>query len=190
LDCFNVAVEAWRIATSYMVPVFIMSDGYLATGSEPWRIPAMKDLTPFPVEHPGPAANGAEWQPYARNDKLARPWAIPGTPGLMHRIGGLEKHDVTGDVSYDPENHQRMTDLRARKVAGIAHEVPQQEVEGPASGEVLVLGWGGTYGAIASAVRNVWQHDGAVAHAHLRYINPFPANLGEVIKRYRKVLIP
>ncbi len=189
-DCFDVALEAWRIATRYMTPVFILSDGYIANGSEPWKIPQVAALPRIPIEHPGPMTNGEPFMPYARNERLARPWALPGTPGLMHRVGGLEKQDITGNVNYDPENHQWMVNLRARKVACIAQDIPPQAVEGPERGEVLVLGWGGTYGAIASAVRNVWETGGSVAHAHLRYLNPFPANLREVISRYRRVLVP
>jgi 2-oxoglutarate ferredoxin oxidoreductase subunit alpha len=130
-----------------------------------------------------------EFQPYARNERLARPWALPGTPGLMHRIGGLESEDVTGAVSYDPDNHQHMVDLRARKVAGVARDIPPQVVEGPETGPLLVVGWGGTYGALATAVRRLWEHGHSVAHAHLRHLNPFPANLGDVLGNYDKVLV-
>jgi 2-oxoglutarate ferredoxin oxidoreductase subunit alpha len=149
-------------------------------------------LTPIPIKHPEPTANGngAAFHPYARNEFLARPWAIPGTPGLMHRIGGLEKQDVTGNVSYDPENHQKMVHIRARKVAGIADDIPLQTVQGPDSGRLLVLSWGGTYGACATAVKQVQRHQGQVAHAHLRYLNPLPRNLGDLLKRYDTVLIP
>jgi len=189
-DCFDVALEAWRIATAYMTPVIVLSEGFLANGSEPWRIPALSSLRRIPVSHPGPRDNGETFQPYARNERLARPWALPGTPGLTHRIGGLEKQDVTGNVSYDPANHQHMVDLRAEKIAGIARDLPPQAVEGPASGRVLVLGWGGTYGAIATAVRRLWEQGAPVAHAHLRYLNPLPANLGDLLRRYDKVLVP
>ena len=189
-DCFDVAREAWRIAVRYMTPVVILSDGFLASGSEPWLIPALESLEPIPVSHPGPSADGGEFHPYARDERLARPWALPGTPGLMHRLGGLEKEDVTGDVSYDPANHQQMVDLRARKVAGIARDIPPQVVEGSQSAELLVLGWGGTYGALATAVRQLWERGQPVAHAHLRYLNPLPANLGDVLRRYDKVLVP
>ncbi len=190
-DCFDTIQEAWRLAVQYMTPVFFLSDGYIANGSEPWLIPDPEKLAPIPVEHPGPLTNGAKFQPYARNERLARPWAIPGTPGLMHRIGGLEKQDGTGNVNYEPENHQKMVLLRAKKVAGIADELPPQAVEGPESGKLLVLGWGGTYGAIASAVRNCWESGRAsVAHAHLKYLNPLPNNLGELLSRYETVLIP
>jgi 2-oxoglutarate ferredoxin oxidoreductase subunit alpha len=190
-DCFDVAREAWRIATRYMTPVLVLSDTYVANSSEPWRIPQMNELTPIAVEHPGPAdgGNGQGFQPYQRNERLARPWALPGTSGLMHRLGGLEKQDVTGEVSYDPANHQHMVDLRARKVALIAADVPPQEVEGPQSGRLLVLGWGGTYGALATAVRQCWAEGAAVSHAHLRYLHPLPSNLGELLRRYDRVLV-
>jgi len=189
-DCFDVAQEAWRIAARYMTPVFLLSDGYIANGSEPWRIPDPAKLETMTIEHPGPITDGRPFHPYARNERLARPWALPGTPGLMHRIGGLEKQDITGNVNYEPENHQKMVHLRARKVAGIANDIPLQTVEGPTTGRVLVIGWGGTYGAIASAVRNLWEQGASVAHCHLRYLNPFPRNLGEILASYDKVLIP
>jgi len=189
-DCFEVAIEAWRLATRFMTPVLLLSDGYIANGSEPWRIPNLDSLERFPVEHPGPRMNGDRFMPYERNERLARPWAIPGTPGLMHRIGGLEKQDLTGNVNYEPENHQRMVHLRARKVAEIAHDIPEQPVSGPATGDLLVLSWGGTYGACATAVKAAQERGQAVAHAHLRYLNPFPKNLEAVLRSYRKVLIP
>jgi 2-oxoglutarate ferredoxin oxidoreductase subunit alpha len=188
-DCFNIAVEAWRLATRYMTPVIILSDAYVANGSEPWRIPAIKELERIPVEHPQGTHNGEEFHPYARNERLARPWAIPGTPGLMHRLGGLEKQDITGAVSYDPANHQHMIELRARKIANIAHDIPPQEVEGPADGKLLALSWGGTYGSVATAAGRLRQAGHAVAHAHLRYLNPLPANLGELLKRYQRVVV-
>jgi 2-oxoglutarate ferredoxin oxidoreductase subunit alpha len=189
-DCFDVAREAWRIAVGSMTPVVLLSDAYLANGSEPWLIPRIEDLPPIPVSHPGPAENGHEFLPYRRDGRLARPWALPGTPGLMHRLGGLEKEDLTGTVSYDPANHQKMTDLRAAKVAAIAGHVPPQVVEGPQRGRVLVLGWGGSYGAIATAVRGLWQQGASVAHAHLRYLNPLPRNLGEILRSFDRVLVP
>ncbi|MGO8748007.1 MAG: 2-oxoacid:acceptor oxidoreductase subunit alpha [Thermoguttaceae bacterium] len=192
-DCFDVAREAWRIAVRYMTPVIILSDGYLANGSEPWRIPKMSALERICVEYAAPVAqgsNGHEFQPYARNSRLSRPWAVPGTAGLMHRIGGLEKQDGSGAISYDPANHQHMIDLRAGKIAGIARDIPPQQVDGPQSGKVLVLGWGGTYGALATAVRRLWEQGASVAHAHLRYLNPFPADLAAIVRRYDKVLIP
>jgi 2-oxoglutarate/2-oxoacid ferredoxin oxidoreductase subunit alpha len=190
-DCFDVVHEAWRIAARYMTPVFILSDGYLANGAEPWQIPQTAQLPTLEIAHPGPAAeNGQPFLPYARDERLARPWALPGTPGLMHRIGGLEKQDVTGNVSYDPANHQHMVDLRARKVARIADDLPPQEVYGPSEGKLLVLSWGGTYGACATAVRRLLAEGESVAHAHLRYLNPLPANLRELVARYDQVLLP
>lgn len=189
-DCFDVAREAWRIAVRYMTPVVLLSDAFLANGSEPWLIPRFQDLERIPVVHPEPASDGEEYQPYQRDERLARPWALPGTPGLMHRLGGLEKQDVTGEVSYDPANHQHMVELRACKVAGIARDIPPQRVEGRQRGRLLVLGWGGTYGALATAVRTLWERGAPVAHAHLRYLNPFPANLGDLLRRYDKVLVP
>ncbi len=189
-DCFSIVLDAWRVAVRAMTPVLVLSDAYLANGSEPWRIPKVSDLDPIPVFHPGPGADGDEFQPYARDERLARPWALPGTRGLMHRLGGLEKQDVTGNVNYDPENHRHMVDLRARKVAAIARDLPPQTVEGPDRGRLLVVGWGGTYGAIATAMRRLWARGAHVAHAHLRYLNPLPANLGALLKRYDKVLVP
>jgi 2-oxoglutarate/2-oxoacid ferredoxin oxidoreductase subunit alpha len=190
-DCFDMAIEAARIALKYRTPVYLLSDAYLANGAEPWPIPdveALPNLAPdFTTE---PPEDG--FFPYARDDEtLARPWAIPGTPGLEHRIGGLEKADVTGNVSYDPDNHDLMTRLRAQKVAGIAADIPELEVDDPdGEASLLVLGWGGTYGPIAAAARKVRAGGGKVAHAHLRYLNPFPRNTGEVLRRYDRVLIP
>lgn len=189
-DCFYVAQEAWRVAVRFMTPVMVLSDGYIANGSEPWLIPDAADLPRLEIQHPPAAANGDDFRPYARNERLARPWALPGTPGLMHRLGGLEKEDGTGNVSYDPDNHEHMVKTRARKVALVAHDIPPQEVNGPESGELLVLSWGGTYGACTTAVERCRRQGLSVAHAHLRYLNPFPANLGEILGRYRNILIP
>lgn len=189
-DCFGVVQEAWRIAVRYMTPVIVLSDGYIANGSEPWRIPDAKSLPPIEVHHPGPLENGGPFMPYQRDERLARPWALPGTPGLTHRIGGLEKQDVTGNVSYDPENHQHMVQTRAAKVAGIVQDIPLQQVQGPQQGKLLVVSWGGTYGSCATAVRNVQALGGSVAHCHLRYLNPFPRNLGEILSRYEQILVP
>ena len=189
-DCFYVALEAWRLATRFMTPVIILSDGYIANGSEPWRIPDVDELPEIVVEHPGPSTNGEPFMPYQRNERLARPWALPGTEGLMHRVGGLEKEDVTGNVSYDPDNHQHMTNVRAQRVAQIADDIPVQEVDGPQHGRLLVLSWGGTYGACATAVRQCQAAGVSVAHAHLRYLNPFPRNLGDVLDRYERILVP
>ena len=189
-DCFDVAHEAWRIATRYMTPVFLLTDGYIANGAEPWRVPDVESLPLIPVHHPDATTNGAEFQPYARDERLSRPWALPGTPGLMHRLGGLEKQDITGNVNYEPANHQHMVDLRARKVAGIAADIPPQELDGPPSGKLLVISWGGTYGAVATATRQARSRGASVSHAHLRYLNPLPANLGEIIGRFEMVLVP
>src|SRR5688500_4800064 len=187
-ECFEYAIEAWRIALKYMTPVVYMSDAFLATGSEPWRVPELSDLPGISVEN---HTDRASFQPYSRDPgTLARPWAIPGTPGLEHRIGGLEKADVTGNVSYDPDNHHRMQLLRHEKVARIADDIPEVVPFGPSSGDLLVLGWGSTYGAIRSAVERLQSEGRSVAHAHLRHLNPFPRNLGEVLTSYRKVLIP
>lgn len=190
-DCFDVAQEAWRIAVRSMTPVAILSDGYIANGSEPWLIPEASSLPAIEVKHPGPRTDGdSAFLPYQRDENLARPWAIPGTKGLEHRVGGLEKEDITGNVSYDPENHEHMVKLRERKVAQIADDVPPQHVDGPEKGKLLVVSWGGTYGACTSAVRRCQEEGLAVAHAHLRYLNPFPRNLGELLGNYEKVLVP
>lgn len=193
-DCFDVAQEAWRLAVRYMTPVMLLTDGYIANGSEPWKIPSFADLPKIPITHPEatkPTGDAAEpFKPYTRDDKLARPWALPGTAGLEHRLGGLEKQDGTGNVSYDPQNHQHMIDTRAAKVAGIANDIPDQEVDGPEEGDLLVISWGGTYGSCLSATRLARSHGKKVAHAHIRYINPFPKNLGELMGRYKKILMP
>jgi len=189
-DCFDVAQEAWRIATRFMTPVILLTDGYIANGSEPWLIPDATSLPEIPIEHPGPSESDERFLPYTRNERLARPWALPGTPGLMHRVGGLEKEDITGDVCYDPDNHEHMTHTRAKKVAIIADDVPPQEVNGPEKGDLLVLSWGGTYGSCTTAVRNCQAEGLSVAHAHLRYLNPFPKNLGEILDNYKTILMP
>jgi 2-oxoglutarate ferredoxin oxidoreductase subunit alpha len=187
-DCFDAALEAARIAVKYRTPVFLLSDAYLANGSEPWLLP---DVGEIPAIDPGFARANGEFHPYARDEEtLARPWAIPGTAGLEHRIGGLEKQDVTGTVSYDPENHDRMVRLRAQKVAGIAQDIPDLEVDDPDAADTLVLSWGGTYGSVAAGVRRVRGSGKKVAHAHLRYVNPFPRNTGEVVRGYDKILVP
>ncbi len=194
-DCFYAVQEAWRLATTFMTPVFFLSDGYIANGSEPWRVPKASDLPKIDIQHPGPLSpfdveGGATFLPYKRNEKLARPWALPGTVGLQHRIGGLEKQDVTGNVSYDPENHEHMTKTRAAKVAGIANYIPLQDLDGPATGDLLVLSWGGPYGSCATAVHRAQKAGHSVTHAHLRYLNPFPRNLGEILGSFKQVLIP
>jgi 2-oxoglutarate/2-oxoacid ferredoxin oxidoreductase subunit alpha len=187
-ECFDYAIEACRLALKYMTPVVYLSDAFLATGSEPWRIPALGDLPDISVEN---ATDPATYRPYKRDpETLARPWAVPGTPGLEHRIGGLEKADVTGNVSYDPDNHHQMQLLRQAKVAGIADDIPPLDVFGPETGDLLILGWGSTYGAIRSAVERLHADGRSVAHAHLRYLNPFPANTEAVVRGYRRVLIP
>ncbi|MBI4570742.1 MAG: 2-oxoacid:acceptor oxidoreductase subunit alpha, partial [Chloroflexi bacterium] len=187
-ECFYLAIEAFRIALKYMLPVIFLSDGYLGSGSEPWLIPALDDLSKIDVHF---ASDPDTFKPYARDpETLARPWAIPGTPGLEHRIGGLEKSDVTGNVSYDAANHERMVLYRAEKVARIANDIPDVEVTGDREGELLVLGWGSTYGAIISAVQRARADGLSVSHAHLRHLNPFPHNLGDVLSRFERVLVP
>jgi 2-oxoglutarate ferredoxin oxidoreductase subunit alpha len=189
--CFYAAIEAARIALKYRTPVFLLSDGYLANGSEPWRLPDVESLPDISVPFATEANLDGEFMSYLRDpDTLARPWAIPGTPGLEHRIGGLEKADVTGNISYDPDNHEHMTRLRAAKVAGIERDIPPVEVDADEGADVLVLGWGSTYGAIAAAVRRIRARGLKVGQAHLVHLNPFPPNLGDVLGRYRKVLVP
>jgi len=188
-DCFDVALEAARIAVRYRTPVIVLSDTFLSNSSEPWRVPEVDDL---PVIEPNFAvADGDGFLPYARDERLARPWAVPGTPGLVHRIGGLEREDLTGNISYDPENHERMTHLRQAKVDGIAGDIPPLAVDDPeGDAELLVLGWGSSLGTIKAAARRVRASGGKVATAHLRHLNPFPANTGEVVRAYHTVLIP
>jgi 2-oxoglutarate ferredoxin oxidoreductase subunit alpha len=190
-QCFHAAIEAARIAITYRTPVYLLSDAYLANGSEPWLIPDVTTLEPIDPGFAAPST-GEAFHPYARDPAtLARPWAIPGTPGLEHRIGGLEKEDVTGNVSYDPDNHDRMVRLRAQKVAGIAAAIPELEVDDPdGDATLLVLGWGSTYGPIAAAVRRVRRAGGSVARAHLHHLNPLPRNTGDVLRRYERVLVP
>lgn len=195
-DCFDAALEAVRIATQYRTPVFLLSDGYLANGSEPWRLPEISELpdlrVQFATEPNDVDADGTPvFHPFLRDPQtLARPWAVPGTPGLEHRIGGIEKADVTGDISYDPDNHDRMTRLRQAKVDGIAG-IPDLQVDDPTGdADVLVLGWGSTYGPISAGVRYARSTGIQVAQAHLRHLNPFPANTGEVLRRYRRVIVP
>jgi 2-oxoglutarate ferredoxin oxidoreductase subunit alpha len=198
-DCFDIALEAVRIATKYRTPVVILSDGYLANGSEPWRVPEVADLPKLRDEFS--FSSPSEWRgdddkphflPFKRDTQtLARPWAIPGTPGLEHRIGGIEKADVTGTISYDPDNHDKMVRLRQAKIDGIAADIGPLEVDDPdGDAKVLVLGWGSTFGSIGAAVRRVRVAGGKVAQAHLRHLSPFPANLGEVLTAYDKVLVP
>jgi 2-oxoglutarate ferredoxin oxidoreductase subunit alpha len=206
-DCFDMAFEAVRIATRFMTPVFLLSDGYLANGAEPWRVPDVSKLPRLEITHPGPihsngngnghhpghadsAASNGTFLPYKRDERLVRPWAIPGTAGLEHRIGGIEKDDITGNVSYDAANHEHMVKTRAQKVANIANEIPELTVTGPEEGDLLVIGWGGTYGSILTAVQRSIRKGYKVAHAHLRYLNPMPRNTATVLRRYRKILVP
>jgi 2-oxoglutarate ferredoxin oxidoreductase subunit alpha len=193
-DCFTIALEAVRIATRFMVPVILLSDGYLANGAEPWLIPDPERLPDLRVTHPtGPnsGSNGdSRFLPFKRDERGARPWAVPGTPGLEHRIGGIEKEPETGNVNYEPANHQEMVRQRARKVANIAREIPPLEVTGPAGAELLVIGWGGTHGSITTAVQQAQRRGLKVAQAHLRYLNPMPANTAAVLRSYNKVLVP
>jgi len=197
VHCFTAAIEAVRIALKYRTPVILLSDGFLANGSEPWRLPDVDSLpdihVPFTTEQNHLDADGeTEFWPYLRDpETLARPWALPGTPDLMHRIGGLEKADGTGNIDYDPANHERMVELREAKIAGIARFVPDVEVSGDVdSADILVVGWGSTWGAIDGAVARVRAAGHKVASTHLVHLNPFPQNLGEVLKRYPKVLVP
>jgi 2-oxoglutarate/2-oxoacid ferredoxin oxidoreductase subunit alpha len=190
--CFDAAIEAVRLALKYRTPVILLSDGYLANGAEPWRLPdvdALPDISvPFAEQ---PNGDDGKFLPYLRDpETLARPWAIPGTPGLMHRIGGIEKEDVTGNISYDPENHHKMSLLRAEKVARIADDIPGVELDDDGGTDLLVIGWGSTWGAAKEAVRHVRARGRAVSHAHLVHLNPFPRDLGDVLRRYRKVLVP
>ena len=203
-DCFDIAFEAVRIATRFMCPVFLLSDGYLANGSEPWKIPALDTLPRLEIANPtGP--NSADWNgaghengagdaatflPYRRDEMLARPWAVPGTPGLEHRIGGIEKQDVTGNVNYEPGNHEHMTAVRAQKIENIALTIPDLAVTGDADADLLVVGWGGTYGSITTAVDRARRKGRKVAQAHFRYLNPMPKNTAAVMKAYKKILVP
>lgn len=186
-DCFEMSFEAARIALKYMTPVILLTDGYLANGSEPWKIPdpdSLPDISvPFRTEKEG-------FYPYLRDENLSRPWAIPGTPGLEHRVGGLEKSNIYGDVSYDTDNHELMVKLRTEKIAKVVNDVPALEVTGDADADILVVGWGGTYGSINEAVSRVRKNGHKVAQAHFRYINPFPYNTAEVLKKYKTILVP
>ncbi|MFT3748970.1 MAG: 2-oxoacid:acceptor oxidoreductase subunit alpha [Agriterribacter sp.] len=191
-DCFDGVYEACRISVEHMTPVIFLSDGYIANGAEPWRFPKSEDLPAVKVIFKTDLGHGEEkFQPYLRDEKLVRPWAVPGTPGLEHRIGGIEKQNITGNVSYDPENHQLMVKIREEKVEKIAEYIPQQHLDsGPEKGKILVIGWGSTYGVIKSTVAELQAQGHQVSHAHLRYIRPFPKNLGEMIKNFDQVLIP
>jgi 2-oxoglutarate ferredoxin oxidoreductase subunit alpha len=209
VDCFDMAFEAVRIATRFMCPVFYLSDGYLANGSEPWNIPDPNQLPKIEIANAtrpnsegwtgpghengdveGEGGRNGKFLPYRRDAYLSRPWAIPGTPGLEHRIGGIEKQDVTGNINYEPANHQHMTDTRRKKVENIAETIPDLEVTGPADAELLVIGWGGTYGSITTAVERAQRRGHKVAQAHFRYLNPMPKNTASVLKRFKKILVP
>ncbi|MCA9176576.1 MAG: 2-oxoacid:acceptor oxidoreductase subunit alpha [Planctomycetales bacterium] len=190
-DCFDAAQDAWRIAASYMTPVMLLSDGYIANGSEPWRIPDAASLPKIPIKHyDTPPSEEHPFLPYKRDERLSRPWALPGTKGLMHRVGGLEKQNETGNVSYDPDNHEFMVRLRQEKTDKVADSIPEAVVEGPENGDLLVLSWGGTFGACKTACARSRQAGLSVAHYHLRWLNPFPRNLESVLRRYKTVLVP
>lgn len=191
-DCFEAVYEAVRISVQHMTPVIFLSDGYIANGAEPWKFPVTSELPPIHVKFKTELGHGEEkLQPYLRDEKLARPWAVPGTPGLEHRIGGIEKQNITGNISYDPENHQLMVKIRQEKVDKIADYIPEQKIDtGAEKGKVLVLGWGSTFGAIKSAVKELMDEGKEVSHAHLRYLRPFPKNLGEILKNFETVLVP
>ena len=187
-DCFWIALEASRIAIKYMVPVIILSDGYLANGAEPWKIPTVAELPQIPVHF---ETNPEGFLPYKRNPStLARPWAIPGTPGLEHRVGGIEKQDVTGNINYEPLNHEHMVRTRAEKVEGIAQDIPEIVPEGDSSGDLLIVAWGSTAGPITAAMKPMREKGHRIGHVHLRYLNPLPRNLGYILKRYKKILVP
>ncbi|MDQ6608804.1 MAG: 2-oxoacid:acceptor oxidoreductase subunit alpha [Bacteroidota bacterium] len=191
-DCFGAVYEAVRISIEHMTPVIFLSDGYIANGAEPWKFPNTENLPPIHVKFKTELGHGeTKFQPYQRNENLVRPWALPGTPGLEHRIGGLEKENITGNVSYEPENHQLMVKIRQEKVDKISQHIPEQHLDnGPEEGDVLVLGWGSTYGVIKTVVEELLEEGHSVAHAHLRYVRPFPKNLGDLLKKYKTVLIP
>ena len=190
-DCFFAAYEASRIALKYMVPVVLLTDGYLANGSEPWKIPKVKDLKPIDVKFEKPSKTENEYLPYKRDkETLSRPWAIPGTAGLQHRVGGLEKAEDSGHVSYDPENHHRMVEIRQEKVNRIQNDIDPTEVYGKNNGDLLIISWGGTYGSCRSAVETLHDEGKSVSHVHLRWINPLPKDLGEIIIKFKNVLVP
>lgn len=191
-DCFEAVYEAVRISVQHMTPVIFLSDGYIANGAEPWKYPESKDLPPIEIKFKKELGHHEEiFHPYLRDEKLVRPWAIPGFAGLEHRVGGLEKQNITGNVSYDPENHQMMVKLRQEKIDKIADYIPEQNIDnGPEKGKVLVLGWGSTYGAIKSAVVDLLKEGHPVSHVHLRYVRPFPKNLGDILKNFEHILIP
>ncbi len=206
VDCFDMAIEAVRLATRFMCPVFYLSDGYIANGSEPWKIPVAANLPKIAITHPtepnsagtnlahesaeGEGGGAGKFLPYKRDEYLSRPWAVPGTPGLEHRIGGIEKQDITGNINYEPANHEHMTHTRWKKIENIAKTIPDLEVTGPADAELLVIGWGGTYGSITTAVERARRKGLKVSQAHFRYLNPMPKNTEAVLKRFKKILVP
>ncbi|MGD0464984.1 MAG: 2-oxoglutarate ferredoxin oxidoreductase subunit alpha, partial [Tepidisphaeraceae bacterium] len=189
-DCFNAAVEACTIAVRYMTPVMLLSDGYIANSAEPWLIPDVRSMPKIAIAHPAARNDGGVFQPYRRNEDGARPWALPGTPGLEHRTGGLEKEDGAGTISYDPANHQKMIGLRAAKVAGIRPAGAAFYWTGREHGDVLIVGWGSTYGAIKAATLELQRQGAAVSACQVRYLNPFPQRLGELLARFKTVLVP
>jgi len=198
-DCFDTAIDAVRLATKYMTPVVLLSDGYIANGAEPWLIPDVTSFAPIEIhfatqfnDHSDEADGDGKnvYHPYIRNENLARPWAIPGTPQLEHRIGGLEKNFITGNVSYDPINHQKMVDIRQAKVDKVAESFPPTKVHGHEAGDVLLIGWGGTFGSIHAATDRLLGHGQKVGTIHLRYLNPLPGDLMEIMSRYKKVVVP
>lgn len=187
-SCFDMTIEAARIAVKYMTPVILLTDGYIAQGAEPWRIPSLDELPEIPVNF---ATDPETFKPYLRDEvTLARPWAIPGTPGLEHRIGGLEKHDVTGNVSHDPMNHQIMTELRAEKIERIANDIPDATIEGPQEGNVLIIAWGSSYGAVKTAFDELTSRGEEISYCHLKYLNPFPKNFGDILNKFKKIVVP
>jgi 2-oxoglutarate/2-oxoacid ferredoxin oxidoreductase subunit alpha len=186
-DCFDMALEASRLSLKYMAPLIYLSDGYIANGSEPWKIPDPDEISPIEVNF---VTEKEGFFPYQRDANLSRPWALPGTPGLEHRIGGLEKANITGNVNYDPANHELMVNLRAKKIKNAENDIPLLEVWGDTDADLLVIGWGSTYGAISEAVNRIRKKGYKVANSHFRYINPLPRNTGEVLKKYKKILCP
>jgi 2-oxoglutarate ferredoxin oxidoreductase subunit alpha len=189
-DCFNITIEAFHIATRYMTPVLVLTDGYLANGSEPWKLPDFESMPKIQINHPSVPNDPKGFLPYLRNSEKARPWAVPGTAGLEHRLGGIEKQDITGNVSYDPANHEHMVQTRAAKVAGIQPQGDDMILTGEDHGKVLVVGWGGTFGSIKAAVLELQDQGIAVSSCHIRYINPLPKDLGKLLRNFEHVLVP
>jgi 2-oxoglutarate ferredoxin oxidoreductase subunit alpha len=189
-DCFYATMEGFRIATKWMTPVLVLTDGYLGFGSEPFRIPEEGELKVYEVKYQTTPNYNGQYMPYLRDDKLIRPWAIPGTPGLEHRIGGLEKDSMSGMVSYDGMNHEKMVKTRAQKIRNIIEDVPDVEVDGDPSGDLLLVSWGGTYGSVRGAAARLRGQGKKVSHVHLRWLNPLPKNLGAVLKAFKKIMVP